>query len=224
MPKLHRKRESQEKEEFDLNVICGETNQDRNQIEKDPRKDARRKYWSFHVEKSPLSGSSKRLSYCQKQQDDTSTKELHNSEKNDDTKNEYPYSDDRLSFGPQRICRISKKTWLLVQRISLITAVSSLVLVANIGTILIYLKDVIRISYPELAEFLTWTKAINSSRKNSSPAVLSDSVPDIDATNIKNDTMIDSKSSKVNLEIVLTICTALYLYFNKLFSSFPSHN
>ena len=201
MPKFNRKRESQEKEEFDLNVISDEKNQDRSRIEKDPGKEVCRKYWFIPIEKSPPSKSSKRRSYSQ-QQIDTSTKELHSSEKNDDTKNEYPCSDDRISFGSPRICRISKKTWLLVQRITLITAVSSLVLIANIGTILIYLKDVIRISYPRLAEFLALTKSINSSRQNSSVAVLSDSVPDIDATNIRNNMTIDPKSSKVNLEIL----------------------
>ena len=207
MPKFNRKRESQEKEEFDLNVICVEKNQDRNHIEKDPGKNVCRKYWFVPTEKSSSTESNKRRSYSQQQKIDTSTKDLHISEKNDDTKNEYPNSDDRISFGSQRICRISKKTWLLVQRITLITAVSSLVLVANIGTIVIYLKDVIRISHPGLAEFLGLTKSINSSRQNSSVAVLFDSVPDIDATNIRNDIIIDSKSSKVNLEIVFTICT-----------------
>ena len=210
MPKFNRKRESQEKEEFDLNVICVEKNQDRNQIEKDPGKNVCRKYWFVPTEKSYPTESNKRRSYSQQQQIDTSTKELHSSEKNDNTKNEYPYSDDRISFGSQRICRISKKTWLLVQRITLITAVSSLVLVANIGTIFIHLKDVIRRSYPGLAELLALTKSINSSRQHSSLAVL---VPDIDAANIRNDIMIDSKSSKVNLEIVFTICTVFYSLF-----------
>ena len=202
MPKFTRKSESQEKEEFDLNVIYEDKNQDRNQIEKDPGNEVCRKYWFVPIEKSSPSKSSKRRSYTQQQQIDTSAKELHSSEKNDDTKNEYPCSDDRISFGSPRICRISKKTWLLVQRITLITAVSSLVLVANIGTIIIYLKDVIRISFPRLAEFLTLTKSINSSRQNSSVAVLSDSVPDINATNTRNSMMIDSKNSKVNIEIL----------------------
>ena len=210
MPKFQRKRESQEKEEFDLNVICVETNQDRNQIEKGPGKDVCRKYWFIPIEKSSPSESSKRLSYSQKQQIDTSTKELHSSEKIDDAKNEYPYSDDRISFGSQRICRISKKTWLLVQRITLITAVSSLVLLTNIGTIFIYLKDVIRTSYPGLADFLALTKSINISRQNSSMAVPFDSVPEIHATNLRNNDIIDSKRSKVNLEIVHLLYKVFY--------------
>lgn len=196
MPRINKKKESKRNEEFDLNVIFDENNHDPNQIENHIEQKICQEYWFISKENTSQNESKNSRSDSQKQEMNTSTTEMHTSTKIDDTRDKYSHSYDRVPS-------ISKKKWLLLQRITLVAMVSSLVFVTNIGTTIIYLKDIAPISYPRLAKLLALTKSINSSTEKSSITVLHNYVPTIDAPNIGTDQIIDSSNSKVNLAIAL---------------------
>ena len=182
--------ESQQKEEFELNVLNGESKDANDDNEKSLTRQVCRKYGFITKYRPSQNHQKRRWQYLRKQTLETSITEQRRSSPGNKTK--YTYL---------RTNCITKKTWLLLQRIALIFLASSLVLITNMGTTIIYLKDVIPINHPGDEKLFVKIKSTNVLKPNSINTVPSNDVPNIAALNFSRDRGAEFKSSEVNEDI-----------------------
>ena len=117
MTKLKHKKECQREQDFELKAINGGTQNSHNKIEKNVEKQVDQNYRSASKQQSSL--NEPRKTWWNLRNQELKTTHLY-----------------------LRTHCISKKSWLRLQRIILVLVALSLVLVANIGTLIIYVKDV----------------------------------------------------------------------------------
>ena len=182
MPKLNHKKET--KEEFELKEVSLGTQKSPTTTETNLEEQVCQNYWLTPKYKRSLNEPRKPWRKSRTQKFKASSTET-SSQLNDTT---YVYL---------RTHCISKKSWLLLQRITLILLASSLVLVANIGTVIIYLKDDTETIHLGSEKFSGRAKAFNSSLQNISTPIVNNNVPDMNAHNLSESKAINSKSLKV---------------------------
>ena len=184
MPKLKHKKER--KEQFELKEVNRATQKSPTTIETNLEKRVCQNYWFIPKNKSSLNEPRKPWRKSRAQTIEASLTET-SSQLNNTT---YVYLTTHC---------ISKKSWLLLQRITLIFLASSLVLVANIGTVIIYLKDDNETTHLGAEKSFGRPKAFNSSVQNISTPIVKDNVPDMTANSLSEGKVIYYKSLRVSI-------------------------
>ena len=192
--------ESRQKEEFKLKVLNGGSKDNYEHNEKSLRRQVCKKYGFIRKHRPSQNHQKRRWQYLQKQRLETSRTEQERSSPGNKTKHAY-----------LRTNCVTKKTWLLLQRIALIFLASSLVLITNMGTTIIYLKDVIPINHPGDEKLSVKIKSTNVLNPNSINTVPSNDVPDIAANSFSRDRGTEFKISEVNDDLKSLYCTFEYI-------------
>ena len=172
MIELKLKKEYQREQEFELKAINGGTQKSRSKTEKNIEKQVGQNYRSASKQQSSL--NEPRKTWWNLQNQELKTTHLY-----------------------LRTHCISKKSWLRLQRIILVLVALSLVLVTNIGTLIIYVKDVIPTTHLGSEKSFAMIKPVNTSIQNTITPTVQDYVPVMNAHNLSQSNAIDSKSSKV---------------------------
>ena len=186
MTKLKQEIVSRRKEEFELREFNGRNKDGNAHTEKTHKRRICQKH-RFFSKYRPARDQPERSWHCSRKQ----TLETSIMEK------ERSLSVNNTNYTYLRTNCVTKKTWVLLQRIILIFMASSLVLVTNMGTTIIYLKDVNSINDPDAEKVFAKTKATNIFKQNSSYTVLSNFVPDIASQNFSRGREFESKISEV---------------------------
>ena len=165
--------ESRRKEEFELKVFNGESKDDNEHNEKSSTRQICQKYGFITKYRPSQNHRKRRWQYLRKQTLETSITEQGCSSPGNKTK-----------YAHLRTNCVTKKTWLLLQRIALSFMVSSLVLITNMGTTIIYLKDVIPLNHPGDEKLLAKIQSTNVIKQKSINTVPRNDVPDVAAHNV----------------------------------------
>ena len=192
--------ESRRKEDFELKVFNGENKDDNDHNRKSLTRQIGKKYWFITKCKPSQNHQERRWKYLPRQTLETSIAEQERSSPVNNTK--YTYL---------RTNCVTKKTWLVLQRIALIFTASSLILITNMGTTIIYLKDVIPINHPGDEKLFAKIKSANVSKPNSINTAPSNDVPDIAAHNFSRDRGTEFKISEVNDDLKFLYFTFEYI-------------
>ena len=198
MTKLKQEIASRQKEEFELREFNGQNEDSNEHTEKSLKRQIRQKHRFIKKYKLPRNQAERSWHYSQKQTLETSM-----------TEQERSLSVNNTSYAYLRTNCITKKTRLLLQRIILFFLASSLVLVTNTGTTIIYLKDVNSIDDPGAEKIFEKIKDTNILKQNSNATVLSNFVPDIASQNFSRGREFESNISEVTH--YLKICVFLSL-------------
>ena len=193
--------ESRRKEEFELEVFNGESKDGNEHNEKSSTRQICQKYGFITKYRPSQNHRKRRWQYLRKQTLETSITEQGCSSPGNKTK-----------YAHLRTNCVTKKKWLLLQRIALSFMVSSLVLITNMGTTIIYLKDVISINHPGDEKLFAKTQSTNVIKPNSINAVPSNDVPDIAVHNFSRDRGAEFKISEVNDDLESLYFTFEYMY------------
>ena len=186
MPKLRQEIASRQKEEIELREFNSQSKDSNEHTDKSLKKQICQKNRLFTKFKPSRNQSERSWHYSQKQTSETSI-----------TEKERSLSVDNTNYAYLRTNCVTKKTWLLLQRIILIFLALSLVLVTNMGTTIIYLKDVISINDPAAENEFAKINATNVLKQNSTDTVLRNFVPDIASQNFSGSRKFESKISEV---------------------------
>ena len=205
MRKFIQKPSSQQIEEFELNDIDHADKKLRPPIDQDPKNgkpcwkkwEKCRNHCLLQKNQSSRNGSKKRRWYSRKQKIDTNTIEMETTTPLNDTRDDDLNSEDGKPFGFKRMCRVSKKTELLLGRIMLISTIISLVTVTNFGSLLIYIPSVIPKNHTGNIKTLSTNTLINDSQAYEEVSIQRDNLPKLDATNQNTEKITNSRTTKV---------------------------
>ena len=186
MPKLRQEIASRQKEEIELREFNSQSKDSNEHTEKTLERKNRQKHRFFLKYKSFRDQPERSWHFSQKQTLETSI-----------TEKERSLAVNNTNYTYLRTNCVTKKTWLLLQRIILFFLALALVLVTNMGTTIIYLKDVISINDPAAENEFAKINATNVLKQNSRDTVLRNVVPDIASQNFSRDREFESKISEV---------------------------
>ena len=205
MRKFIQKPSSQQIEEFELNNIDHADKKLRPPIDQDPKNgkpcwknwEKRRNHCLLQKNQSSRNGSKKRRWYSRKQKIDTNIIEMETTTPLNDTRDDDLNSEDGKPFGFKRMCRVSKKTELLLGRIMLIATIISLVAVTNFGSLSIYIPSVIPNNHTGNIKALDTNTLINDSQVYEEVSIQQDNLPKLDAANQNTEKITNSRTTKV---------------------------
>ena len=196
-----KKKDSQQSEEYDLNDIDHETKQLRPPIEPGTKNGVSREYCFNPKNHGSQNESKTRRWYSRKQKVDASITEMETFTPLNNTRDEKFHSNAGEPSELKRICRISKKTELLLGRIMLISTIVSLVAVTNFGSLSIYVPSIIQKHQAGHTEPLIRKGEFNGSQENEEISTIQDNVLRVNTTNSSTEKIANSTSAKVCIDL-----------------------
>ena len=199
MRKFLQKNHSIQTEEFNLHDIDHETKKHRPPVDEGHKNGISRNHCSIPKSRNSRNEPKNRRWYSRKQKIDTNGMETATCTPLNNTRDEHIYSDDHRSYGLKRMCRVSKKTELVLGRITLISTIIALVTVTNFGSLSIYIPSVIPKNHTGHIKALARNTLTNDSQANEGVSIQLDDVPKLDATNPYTEKIINLKTPKVSI-------------------------
>ena len=200
------KQSSQQTEEFNLSDIDPTAKKLRPPIDQGPKNEISPNHYLIPKDQSSRNGSQKRRWYPRKQKIDTNIIEMETTTPLNNTRGDDLYSDDGKPFGFKRMCRVSKKTELLLGRFTLISTIILLVTVTNFGSLSIYIPSVTPKNHTGHIKALPRNTLINDSHANELPFMVllrapiqQDNLPKLDAANQNTEKITNSRTTKVSI-------------------------
>ena len=197
MRKFLQKNHSIQTEEFNLHDIDHETKKHRPPVDEGHKNGISRNHCSIPKSRNSRNEPKNRRWYSRKQKIDTNGMETATCTPLNNTRDEHIYSDDHRSYGLKRMCRVSKKTELVLGRITLISTIITLVTVTNFGSLLIYIPSVIPTNHTGNIKALGTNTLINDSQVYEEVSIQQDNLPKLDAANQNTEKITNSRTTKV---------------------------